>query len=257
MDVRFIATTSGKLSELSVVSGQLIYLSDRNATYYDMGGTRQLMSSMRLVPSLPSTAVAQEGVLYGLVSAEGRVDAHIWDASASTYRCLSGYVATTNSLGLVKPDGTTITIDGNGVISCHAEVTSLPSSAITYDNTTSGLSATNAQTAIDEVTTISTEAAASASSAVADAQAAAAQAAGAATVAQVAQQNAANASTAAQAAQQDAANASTLAQSAATVAGAATAATAAQATAISNIETRLQAVEAVAAIALTTEGPIS
>lgn len=261
MDVRFIATTSGKLSELSVVNGQLIYLSDKNATYYDMGGTRRFMSSMRVVPALPSTSDAQEGVLYGVVNASGRVDASVWDASASTFRSLSGYVATTNSLGLVQPDGTTITIDANGVISCHAEVTSLPSSSVTYDNTTSGLSATNAQAAIDEVKTISSNAASSASSAVSQAQQAATDAANAATSAAAAQQNAANASTAAQEAQAQAAAASTAAAAASTaieaygsrIAGLESTVSGLESTVVS-FETRLQAVEAVAAIALTTEG---
>lgn len=229
MDVKFIATTSGQLSELSIVNGQLIYLSDRTATYYDMGNTRRLISSMQIVSSLPSTSVAQEGVIYGLVNADGNVDATIWDANASTYRQMTGYVATTSSLGLVKPDGTTITIDANGVISCHAEVTSLPASSITYDNTTSGLSATVAQTAIDEVKVISDNAVASASSA----------------------------ATAAQSASNDAAAASTAAQQALEI-------SAQSASVVQSYESRLQAVEAfastisnlvsVAAISLTTEG---
>lgn len=282
MDVRFVATTSAKLSELSVVNGQLIYISDLNATYYDMGGTRRLMSSMRVVPALPSTSVAQEGVLYGVVNAAGHVDASIWDASASTYRSLSGYVATTSSLGLVKPDGTTITIDANGVISCHAEVTTLPGTAITYDNTTSGLSATNAQAAIDEVNTVAIDAAALATSASSDAQQAEVSAAGAATAAAAAQQNAANASTAAQQAQQAAAAATTAVQAydtritglestvsglQSTVVGLSSTVTGmdnvitglsssvtSMASTISSFESRLQAVEAVAEIALTTEG---
>ena len=110
MNVEYIATTSNKLAELPIVNGQLIYLDDLNATYYDMGGSRRFMSSMRVVPALPSTATAQEGVLYGVVNSAGHVDANVWDASASTYRSLTGYVATTNTLGLVKPDGTTITV---------------------------------------------------------------------------------------------------------------------------------------------------
>ena len=114
MKVEYIATTSDKLSELSVVNGQLIYLSDIDASYYDMGGSRRPLSSMKLVSVLPSTSDAQENMIYGVVNASGNVDTYIWDASASTYRSLSGYVATTSSLGLVRPDGTTITIDANG-----------------------------------------------------------------------------------------------------------------------------------------------
>ena len=148
MDVKFITTTSNKLSELPIVSGQLIYLSDINATYYDMSGDRNPISSMRVVASLPLTG--QEGVLYGVVNAAGHVDASIWDESNSVYRQLSGYVATTTSVGLVKPDGTTITIDNDGTV--HATVTtSLAATAVTYDNTVSGLAATNVQDAFDEI----------------------------------------------------------------------------------------------------------
>ena len=246
MKVEYIATTSDKLSELSVVNGQLIYLSDGDASYYDMGGVRRPLSSMKLVPALPSTVNAQENMIYGVVNASGNVDASIWDANASTYRSLSGYVATTSSLGLVRPDGTTITIDANGVISCHADVTSLPSSAITYDNTTSGLAATNAQLAIDEVKTISDDATASASSAMSQAQTAAQSAANASTAAAAAQQNAANASTAAAAAQQAAD------QAASQVSQFESRISALESFA-STATTRLQSVESVAAIALTTE----
>lgn len=169
MDVKYIVTTSNKLSELSIVNGQLIYLSDLNASYYDMGGTRRHVCSMRLVSSLPSTSTAQDGLIYGITNASGYVDAYVWDAGASTYRSLSGYVATTSSLGLVKPDGVTIQIDANGVISTHSEVISLPATSVTYDNSTSQLAATNAQLAIDEVNVIASGAATAASSAVSDA----------------------------------------------------------------------------------------
>lgn len=223
MDVRFISTTSSRLSELPIVAGQLIYLSDITASYYDIGGQRLFLSGVRVVAQLPQTG--QQNVLYAVVNASGYVDSYIWDSSVSEYRMLSGYVATVNNLGLVKPDGTTITIDNNGVISCHAEVTTLPSSAITYDNTISGLSATNAQAAFDEVNTVATGAAASASSAIS-------LAADASAIATSASEAAANASTAANAAQ---------------------AAVAAQSTAIADIFSRLSAVEAVADIALTVE----
>lgn len=163
MDVKFISTTSDKLSELAILNGQLIYLSDRDATYYDLGNTRNLISSVKLVSSLPSTATVQESVLYGLVGSGGEVQANIWDASASTYRVLSGGgIATTAAVGLVKPDGTSIVIDSNGTISTN--LTSFPSSAVTYDNTVSGFSATSVQTALDEVAGMSTAFASSVSS---------------------------------------------------------------------------------------------
>lgn len=226
MNVTYIATTSDKLSELAIVNGQLIFLSDVDATYYDMANSRRKISSMQVVSSLPSTSVAQEGVIYGLVNGAGRVDASVWDAGASTFRQMTGYIATANSLGLVRPDGTTITIDANGVISCHSPVTELPADHITYSNSISGLSSTSAQDAIDEVNTTANQATALASSAISDAAAA---------------------STLAQSASNAAAAASTVAQSAYNLASSAS-------TALQSLEQRLQAVEAVAAIALTTEG---
>ncbi len=219
MDVRFISTTSSKLSQLAVSNGQLIYLADLDASYYDMAGQRRPLSSMRVVSSLPSTSVAQEGVLYAVINNDGHADASIWSASMSRYVPLSGYAATATTLGLVKPDGTTITIDANGTISCHPEVTSLPASSITYDNTSSGLTADDAQDAIDEVLGVANTASSTASQAASDASAAQATASQAASDASAAQ-------TAASQAQQ----------------------------AVAALEARLQAVEAVAAIALTTEG---
>ena len=219
MDVRFTTTTSSKLSQLTVTNGQLIYLSDQDAAYYDMGGQRKPLSSMRVVSSLPSTSVAQEGILYAVIDSDGHADASLWSASRAEYVPLSGYVATATAVGLVKPDGTTITIDANGTISCHPEVTTLPASSITYDNTTSGLTADDAQDAIDEVLDIANTASSTASQAASDASAAQATASQASSDASAAQ-------TAASQAQQ----------------------------AVAALESRLQAVEAVAAIALTTEG---
>ena len=193
MTIKYIATTSDKLSNLPLSDGQLIYLKDINATYYDMSSSRRLMSSMRLVSALPSTAAAQEGVLYGVVNASGNVDASIWDSGTSIFRKLTGYVATTNSLGLVKPDGSTITIDANGTISCSPAAT-----AVSYDNTSSGLTGQTVQAAIDEVNTI----ASGASTAVSNIQSF----------------------------------------------------VAAATTALADLELRMQAVESIAAIALTTEG---
>ena len=219
MDVRFTTTTSSKLSQLTVTNGQLIYLSDQDAAYYDMGGQRKPLSSMRVVSSLPATSVAQEGILYAVIDSDGHADASLWSASRSEYVPLSGYVATATTVGLVKPDGTTITIDSNGTISCHPEVTSLPASSITYDNTSSGLTGDDAQEAIDEVLGVANDAAAAASTAIS-----------------IANDASASASTAVQ------------------IATAASEAAAAATTALAALETRLQAVEAVAAIALTTEG---
>jgi len=213
MDVKFITTTSSRLSELPIVSGQLIYLSDVIATYYDMGGARNFISSVRLVHSLPEGG-GQSNTLYCIVNDSGCIDAYMWDADGTRYRQVSGYAATTDRLGLVKPDGTTITIDSSGTISCHAPVDTLPASAITYDNTTSHLAATNVQAGLDEVNSIAKGAVASASSAISAADAASQAAADASSAAASATSIATSASAAATAAQTAAAGATTAAAAA-------------------------------------------
>lgn len=150
MDVKFYATTSSRLPSLPVINGQLIYLEDIDASYYDMGNSRHPISGVRLVSALPSTG-QQANMLYVVIDQGGTAKASVWDSTSQTYKSLSSDIATTANAGLVKPDGTTITISNDGTISCHAEVTSLPATAITYDNTTSGTTATNAQGALDEI----------------------------------------------------------------------------------------------------------
>lgn len=145
MEIQFISTTSNKLSDLPIINGQFITLQDADGSYYDVGGSRKVITGFRLVSSLPSTG--QSGIIYGVTNADGHVDVSVWDSSTASYKQLSGYKATASSLGLVKPDGKTITINSNGVISFK----SAPSTKVTYNNSTSGLAATNVQTAVDEV----------------------------------------------------------------------------------------------------------
>lgn len=222
MDVKFFTTTSAKLPSLAIANGQLIYLEDKDAGYYDMGGYRRPLSGMRLVSELPT--VGQSDIIYVLInSATGHADASIWNSATAAYVPLTGYVATTSTVGLVKPDGTTITISQDGTISCHAEVTSLPASAITYNNTQSGLVAQQAQAAIDELSGSVTSAIATANSA---------------------NTAAANASTAAN-------SAISTANSASEQAAAATTAVAAASTAITDLQTRIAALESLADIVLT------
>ena len=151
MDVKFYATTAAKLDTLPIVNGQLIYLEDKDSSYYDIGNTRRPLSGVRLVPSLPQSG--QDNVIYVTIdSTTGDASASVWDPSAQQFKVLADKtIATTTTVGLVKPDGTTITITNDGTISCHAEVTSLPASSITYDNSSSGMTAADAQNAIDEL----------------------------------------------------------------------------------------------------------
>lgn len=253
MDVKFISTTSDRLPELPIVNGQLVYLSDKNASYYDIAGSRLFISGVRLVTSLPATG--QENVLYVIISQSGYVNSYIWDSTITDYRPISGEVATVDQLGLVKPDGTTITIASDGTISSHAPVDTLPATSITYDNMTSQLAATNVQLAIDEVSQNANDASASASTAILLATDAADTAAAATTAAQSAMDAATDATTAA-------ASATSIATDAASQAAAATTAVivlqdllAAATTAIVDLQTRLAAVEGVAEVALITEDP--
>lgn len=150
MDVKFTLTSSNKLANLDIVNGQLIYLADIDAAYYDVGGSRRPVSSMKIVNQLPQPSQAQENMLYVIIGQNGQATASLYSATTSSFVSLAGAIATTTTVGLVKPDGTTITIDNNGTISCH--VSSVAASSVTYDNTTSGLSSTAAQGAIDELT---------------------------------------------------------------------------------------------------------
>ena len=155
MDVKFYTTTSAKLPTLPIVNGQLIYLEDKDSGYYDMGNSRHYMSGVRLVSTLPSTGA--KDVLYIQIDNSGRATSSVWDETTSQFVSLSGQIATTTDVGVVKPDGTTITIDSNGTISSHEAVQSLPASSITYDNTTSGTTATNAQDALDEISGVANQ----------------------------------------------------------------------------------------------------
>ena len=179
MDVRFYTTTSANLPSLSIANGQLIYLSDKDAAYYDMGGSRRPLSSMRLVDELPE--VGQRDIFYVVIdSSTGYANASIWDPTNSEYVPVSGQLATTSQVGLVKPDGSTIQIGSDGTISSHAEVTTLPASAITYDNQTSGYASTAVQGALDEAAGVAASALANAANAATAASAAQSTADGAA-----------------------------------------------------------------------------
>ena len=102
MYIYYSTTTSDKLSEVPLVNGQLIFVQDMGLEYYDMNGVRKLVSSVKLVDAFPSTSVAQEGVIYGMINSSGNIDAALWDSSASTFRMLSSPLATTSVAGLMS-----------------------------------------------------------------------------------------------------------------------------------------------------------
>ena len=147
MNVQFIATTKSRLPQVPITNGQLIYLDGEDIAYYDLGSTRHSLSSVRLVASLPSTG--QEGIIYVLADGSNPISLYLWDSSLSTpaYVCISGYVATATKVGQVKPDGVTTSVDANGTLSVDA----LDASSVSYDNSTSGLTGDDAQSALDEI----------------------------------------------------------------------------------------------------------
>ena len=64
MDVKFISTTSEKLSDLPVVNGQIIALSDISGYYYDMNDTRYTASNIEFVNNLPTSGTANKLYIY-------------------------------------------------------------------------------------------------------------------------------------------------------------------------------------------------
>lgn len=58
IDTKLITTTSAKVSSISVVDGQIIALSDKNAWYYDMGGIRHSVTGNIIDVNLPASGEA-------------------------------------------------------------------------------------------------------------------------------------------------------------------------------------------------------
>lgn len=54
MDVRYITVKSNKLNTIPIVDGQIIAISDKDAWFYDMEGTRRAVSGQKMVESLPT-----------------------------------------------------------------------------------------------------------------------------------------------------------------------------------------------------------
>lgn len=74
MDVKFISTTSEKLSDLPVVNGQIIALSDISGYYYDMNDTRYTASNIEFVNNLPTSGSSNKLYIY-------KNNIYTWDGS--------------------------------------------------------------------------------------------------------------------------------------------------------------------------------
>lgn len=77
IDAKFVTTTSAKLSTIAVEDGQVIALSDKDAWYYDMGGSRHAVTGNKIDNVLPSSGDAD--TLYALNSDDPEVSGvYIW-----------------------------------------------------------------------------------------------------------------------------------------------------------------------------------
>lgn len=142
--VVFLRDTTNNIANIPIVDGQIILSTDENFIYLDNGNQRIQYRNNGI-----SSGVQYDNTSSGLVATD--VQAAIDEVNAKTQ------IATTSRLGISKPDGTSITIDGSGVLSAASQ----NASNISYDNSTSGLSANKVQGAIDELKTLITNLSAS------------------------------------------------------------------------------------------------
>lgn len=221
MDVKFISTTSIRLPSVPFVNGQIIYVSDKSDTYYDLGNTRHRLSNVVILDEYPQdTSGLELEMLYVILNENSNIQIGILDPSTRQFRVVSGYIATSSSVGLVRPDNTSITISDEGVISAQA-VTSMPAHSVTYDNTSSRFEGDNVQDVLDEIDADFTNIEVVANTAQTSAQAAEAISASARRAAQSAEDSADRATRAAQSASTAASQAQTTADSALTAANSA------------------------------------
>ena len=132
--VVFLRDTTNNIANIPVVDGQIIFSTDENFIYIDNGDTRYQYRNNGL-----SSGVQYINTTSGLISTD--VQGAIDELSARTQ------IATTSTNGISRPDGSSITINGQGVLSAANKT----ASDISYNNSSSGLSANKVQGAIDEL----------------------------------------------------------------------------------------------------------
>ena len=133
-NVIFRRDTTANIANIPIVDGQILLSTDDNFIYLDNGNQR-----IQYRNNGTSSGVTYINTTSGL-SADDVQDA-IDELAERTQ------VATSSRLGIVKPDGDTITIDSNGVLTGNRG----SADSITYSNTVSELESTNVQGAIDEL----------------------------------------------------------------------------------------------------------
>lgn len=131
--VTFLRDTTNNIANIPIVDGQIILSTDENFIYLDNGNQRIQYRNNGV-----ASGVQYINTSSGLSSTDtqGAVD----ELAERTN------IATTGTAGIVKVDGTTITIT-EGTISAPQQ----EADDVDYDNTTSGLIATDVQAAIDEL----------------------------------------------------------------------------------------------------------
>ena len=133
-NVIFRRDTTANIANIPIVDGQILLSTDDNFIYLDNGNQR-----IQYRNNGTSGGVTYDNTSSGLSGND--VQEAIDELAGRTG------IATTSKLGIVKPDGDTIVINGNGVL-----VATIDSAGeISYSNTTSELDATNVQAGIDEL----------------------------------------------------------------------------------------------------------
>ena len=88
MDVKFITAPRSRLNDIQIVNGQLIYLSDEAAAFYDMSNTRYSLSGVTFVNGLPASG--SSGLIYVDLSTTP-YSLWLWNDTENDFINLSGY----------------------------------------------------------------------------------------------------------------------------------------------------------------------
>ena len=97
MQVKFVQTTRARLDSLEITNGQLIYLKDESAAYYDLSDVRHSLLGVKFVTSLPSTGLAN--VLYVITNSSDKT-AYIWNSTSSEFVNVGGLYGAGSGLTL-------------------------------------------------------------------------------------------------------------------------------------------------------------
>lgn len=131
--VVFLRDTTSNIENIPIVDGQIILSTDENFIYLDNGNQRIQYRNNGL-----ASGIQYDNTQSGLSGTT--VQSAIDEVADRTN------IATVVNAGIVKPDGTTIKINSSGVIRAEAS-----GSGVSYNNSTTHMTATDVQGAIDEL----------------------------------------------------------------------------------------------------------